>query len=78
METSQLIEDCEFSIGTKKFQADLILLNVHDFDVILGMDFLSRYDANVDYWRKTVAMGKLWGELVKFQGQNNLEREGKS
>ena len=34
--------------------ANLILLDIHDFDVILGMDWLSRHHAIVDCYRKEV------------------------
>ena len=32
----------------------MILLDIHDFDVILGMDWLSRHHATVDCYRKEV------------------------
>ena len=37
-----------------EFMAELILLDIHDFDVILGMDWLSRHHATVDCYRKEV------------------------
>ena len=33
---------------------DLILLELADFDMILGMDFLGKYDAEIDCGRKKV------------------------
>ena len=33
--------DSRMIIGGQEFLADLILLDIHDFDVILGMDWLS-------------------------------------
>ena len=41
-------------IGGQEFLSDLILLDIHDFDVILGMDWLSRHHATVDCYRKEV------------------------
>ena len=41
-------------IGGLEFLADLILLDIHDFDVILGTDWLSRHHATVDCYRKEV------------------------
>ena len=38
--------------------ADLILLDIHDFDVILGMDLLSRHHATKDCYRKEVRFYK--------------------
>ena len=46
--SSEIIEECKISLSTIQFRVDLILLEVHDFDIILGMDFLSKYDANID------------------------------
>ncbi|XP_052204055.1 uncharacterized protein LOC127809330 [Diospyros lotus] len=71
METSKLIEDCKFGMSGDKFQANLILLDVNDFDVILWMDFLSKYDANMDCQRKMVTIRKPGEEHVKFWGQSN-------
>ena len=34
----------------------MILLDIHDFDVILGMDWLSRHHATMDYYRKEVRL----------------------
>ena len=46
--------DSRVIIGSQEFLADLILLDIHDFDVILGMDWLSRHHAIVDCYRKEV------------------------
>ena len=42
------------NIGDMQFLADLILLDIHDFDVILGMDWLYRHHATMDCYRKEV------------------------
>ena len=34
--------------------ADLVILDIHDFDVILGMDRLCKYHANIDCHKKIV------------------------
>ncbi|XP_052189966.1 uncharacterized protein LOC127799782 [Diospyros lotus] len=60
--SSRVIERCEISLSDARFQVDLILLEVYDFDVILGMDFLSRYDASIDCRRKIVTIKKPEGE----------------
>ena len=46
--------DIRVIIGGQEFLADLILLDIHDFDVILGMDWLYRHHAIVDCYRKEV------------------------
>ena len=43
-------------IDGKQFDADLLSLNFHEFDIILGMDWLHRYQAIVDCGAKTVIL----------------------
>ena len=38
------------------FEADLIPLDIVEFDVILGMDFLEAYRAMVDCFQKVVVL----------------------
>jgi hypothetical protein len=40
------------SIGHHEFPTDLILLESLGFDVILGMDWLERYEVNIDCAQK--------------------------
>ena len=44
--------NCPVLIEGRELLADLVLLDVMDFDVILGMDWLSQYFATVDCRRK--------------------------
>ena len=43
-------------IQNKDFPADLIVLGIHDFDIILGMDWLSRHRATLDFYKKEVRL----------------------
>ena len=45
--TSEYYKECEIIIGEMKTQADLIKLGEMEFDIILGMDWLSTYRAHV-------------------------------
>ncbi|XP_052210336.1 uncharacterized protein LOC127813416 [Diospyros lotus] len=69
--SSRVIEECKISLSDAQFQVDIILLEVYDFDIILGMDFLSKYDASIDCRRKVMTIKKPKGELVKFRGQGD-------
>ena len=60
--------DSRVIIGGQEFLADLILLDIHDFDVILGMDWLSRHHATVDCYRKEVRLCRLGETKVFFYG----------
>ena len=57
---------CTVKIGDVTFPANLILLDMHDFDVILGMDWLSRHHATMDYFDKTISF-KLDGASPKVE-----------
>ena len=41
-------------IFEKEFSVDLVILDMIDYDVILEMDFLSKYEATIDYKAKTI------------------------
>ena len=58
-------------IGGQEFLEDLILLDIHDFDVILGMDWLSRHHATVGFYRKEVRFCRL-GETEVFCGLRKI------
>ncbi|XP_052197268.1 uncharacterized protein LOC127804444 [Diospyros lotus] len=68
MGTNLIVQDCDVDIEDERFKIDLILMEMHDFDVILGMDFLSRYCASMDYLGKTVELGCPGEKVVKFKG----------
>ena len=59
-------------IGGQEFLADLILLDIHDFDVILGMDWLSRHHAIVDCYRKEVRLCRPGKIEVVFYGLRKI------
>ena len=61
--------DCELSLDGKTFLATLIPLPMVEFDVILGMDFLSSYRAKFDCLRKEVTLCSPIGEKIKFYGE---------
>ena len=50
--------NCDLKIGEVKLEVDLIPLELHDFDAILGMDWLERHHAIVNCFKKTVMFCK--------------------
>ena len=50
--TSKMLRDCFVMISYKEMSIDLILLDLQDFDVILGMDWLASNHASVDCFGK--------------------------
>ena len=64
--------DSRVIIGGQEFLADLILLDIHDFVVILGMDWLSRHHATVDCYRKEVRFYRPGETEVVFYGLRKI------
>ena len=52
MISERIVPGSRLVIQNKDFPADLIVLCFHDFDIILGMDWLSRHRATLDYYKK--------------------------
>ncbi|XP_073118548.1 uncharacterized protein [Henckelia pumila] len=49
-----IIRGCSVQMQSHELLADLIILNMSDFDVIFGMDWLSRYEATIDCFLASV------------------------
>ena len=54
MATNLVYPSCLISIGDHEFLADLILLEIQGFDIILGMDWLSSHHASIDCYKKII------------------------
>ena len=54
-------------------KVDLILFELNELDVILGMDFLTKYDAVLDFSNKEVVLRELRKFKVKFVGDKKVE-----
>ncbi|CAN1777094.1 Transposon Ty3-G Gag-Pol polyprotein [Linum perenne] len=52
---NSLICECTIIVAGYEFEADLILLPFDEFDIILGMDQLSKNRANMDCYKKEVS-----------------------
>ncbi|EOX94089.1 Uncharacterized protein TCM_003206 [Theobroma cacao] len=55
--------------GEEEFRGDLIPLEILDFDLILGMDWLTAHRANVDCFRKEVVLRNSKGAEIVFVGK---------
>ena len=63
---------CRVIIKGHEFRANLVLLDIQDFVVILGMDWLSRHHATMDCFRKKVKLCRP-GELeITFCGVRKI------
>lgn len=52
--TSMVYKDCEVWVGERKLLGDLISLSIKGYNVILGIDWLARYNAQLDCKRKVI------------------------
>ena len=51
-----MYKNCPIVIHDREFSADLIAQPFREFDLILGMDWLSKHRAIIDYDKQTVVL----------------------
>ena len=68
MISGRIVPGSRLVIQNKDFPADLIVLCIHDFDIVLGMDLLSRHRATLDCYKKEVRLVRPEKPGVIFQG----------
>ncbi|WRX15686.1 hypothetical protein QQP08_008173 [Theobroma cacao] len=64
--------DCGIRVGEEEFKADLIPLEIRDFDLILGMDWLTAHRAKVECFRKEIVLQNSEGVKVVFAGERRV------
>ncbi|XP_075492554.1 uncharacterized protein LOC142530617 [Primulina tabacum] len=70
IETHRVHRKCKICIHEHLFQAELIQLNMVEFDIILGMDWLERYNAMVDCKGKSVRLRTPDQKEVVYHGKS--------
>ena len=60
------------TIASHEFEADLIVLDIHDFDIILCMDWLAKHRATVNCYRKEVQFSQSGEPEVIFCGERKI------
>ena len=68
---NKVYRDCPIRIREYEFMGDLIELSFREFDVILGMDWLSRHQAIVDCKMKRVTLRTPNEDEVTFTGERS-------
>ena len=68
-EVSMICRSCCIVLGDHRLSADLFVLPMAGFDVILGMDWLSKYRATVDCYRRRVTLLTKNGQVVDYQAK---------
>ena len=64
----RVVRDSRVLIGGQEFPTDLVALDMRDFDVVLGMDWLSRHRATLDCYKKEVKLHRPGKLEVKLRG----------
>ena len=63
----KVCKDCPLTLENRNFAIDLIILSMSEFDVILGIDWLTKYGAILDHVSKSITFTTLEGLSFKFQ-----------
>ena len=61
-------------IGNYVFPSDLIILESQGLDIILGMDWLSKYGGNIDCASKSIFLTTPEGRRIKYVSRNVSKR----
>ncbi|KAL0536810.1 hypothetical protein IC582_025772 [Cucumis melo] len=68
MLSKEKVKACQIEIAGHVIEVTLLVLDMHDFDVILGMDWLAANHASIDCSRKEVAFNPPLMASFKFKG----------
>ncbi|XP_024018923.1 uncharacterized protein LOC112090879 [Morus notabilis] len=71
VEMTSICQSCVITIGSEKLRAELNVLPMNLFDVVLGMNWLSRYEAIVDCHRMRFTLTTGTSTIVTYQGGVN-------
>ena len=72
LETDVFLPSCPVLIEGRELPADLVLLDVIGFDVILGMDWLAQYYTSMDCRTKEVIFRIPDDDEFRFRGDKSL------
>ena len=68
MISERIVASSRLVIQNKGFPVDLIMLGIHDFDIVLSMDWLSKHRATLDCYKKEVRLVRPEEPGVIFKG----------
>ncbi|GKV10897.1 hypothetical protein SLEP1_g22202 [Rubroshorea leprosula] len=72
MTTKEMCRTVDIYIDGRQLSASLFVLDISDFDIILGMDWLSKHFASIDCHRKWVIFNILGEPEFSFQGSGSF------
>ncbi|GKE40547.1 putative reverse transcriptase domain-containing protein [Tanacetum coccineum] len=71
--TNNVLMGCTLNLLNRSFPIDLMVIELGSFDIIIGMDWLSRYDAAILCGEKKVRI-PLEGKTLVIEGNKNNSR----
>ncbi|XP_075500127.1 uncharacterized protein LOC142538714 [Primulina tabacum] len=69
IETHKVYGNCKISISKQNFEAELIQLNMIEFDINLGMDWLTKHHAMVECQKKKVKLQTPSQKEIIYHGE---------
>nr|XP_043639339.1 uncharacterized protein LOC122610413 [Erigeron canadensis] len=70
-DTNEIALDCPMTLVDKNFTIDLIPVEISSFDIIVGMDWLSKQHATICCHKKSVHIPLPNGEILIVQGEKS-------
>jgi len=67
-QTDLIARNFSITIQDRLFFNDLVLLGILEYNVILGMNWLTKYQATIDCKQKTLVLVTLEGEILIYKG----------
>ena len=71
MSVDKICRDCELEISGILLTVDLPVMDILDFDVILGMDWLTAHRVVIDYDNRRIFAYTPDGSRLTFQGEKH-------
>ena len=62
-------------ISRRELSVNLVILDMHDYDVILGIDFLAKYEATINCKAQSVNFRPSGIDQFKFVGKRNKDQK---
>ncbi|MGI4156993.1 reverse transcriptase family protein, partial [Klebsiella pneumoniae] len=66
-----ICRNCEFILADHTFEYDFIVFGTMEFDLILGIDWLSRHQAIIDCEKRRVTLTAPSGDRITYQGERH-------
>ena len=71
MSTNKVFQGCTLNLADHSFQIDLMPIELGSFDIVIGMDWLSKHHAEIICHEKTIRIPLSNGEVLVLQGDKS-------